>query len=315
MARLLHLSDLHFRPGDPDDRDSAGRALVATVGAWAAAGQAPDVLIISGDLVEHGQAAAYPVAAAFLDRLRKAAGGLPPERVLCVPGNHDVDRARGRRLQRTLASPQDAALFFSDPAERELHRRKLAAYMAFVDGYLGPGAAERHRVELVVGPLRLGAALVWTPWFCQDDDDREKLWIDLAGLRQSSAALSGCDLRLALLHHGPAWLHPAQRGEAMAALAGFDLVCHGHLQALQPPGYEGTPLAGRLVLAAGSLHRRAQRPCRAFVIEVAPAALTVRPLGYRRGATRWETDPALAAQYGPEEAPRRFPLRHPAPPV
>ena len=263
-ARILHLSDLHFRPGDPDDRDSSGRALLRSVEELREAGAAPELVLVSGDLVQGGEAAAYPVVGRFFDRLRDAAG-LERERILCVPGNHDVDRARGRRLQRAPASAEDARLFFDDPEERALHRRKLQAYVDFVEGY--GGAAERPLAQLQLGALRVGVALLWTAWFSQGDDDKGQLFLGAHTAAAAATALAHCELTVALCHHGPDWLHPLERAAAEQALSGFDLVCHGHLHGA-PPDLAGTALAGRLVLGAGALHRRAQRPSRAFLIEV-----------------------------------------------
>lgn len=76
MARLIHLSDLHFGAHEPK--------LVAAVEAEVDA-YAPDLVVISGDFTQRARTAQYREAAAFLRRLR-AAG----HRLLTVPGNHDI---------------------------------------------------------------------------------------------------------------------------------------------------------------------------------------------------------------------------------
>lgn len=76
MARIAHLSDLHFGREDP-------RIVDATVD-WLSAHR-PDLVIISGDFTQRARIAQFRAAAAYLERLRAA--GL---RVLAVPGNHDV---------------------------------------------------------------------------------------------------------------------------------------------------------------------------------------------------------------------------------
>lgn len=76
MARILHLSDLHF--GAHDAR------LVEAV-----AGQAdelkPDLVVVSGDFTQRARTEEFAEACRFLERLRD--GG---HEVLGVPGNHDV---------------------------------------------------------------------------------------------------------------------------------------------------------------------------------------------------------------------------------
>lgn len=76
MARIAHLSDIHFGAHDP--------AIVAATEAWLNE-QQPDLIIISGDLTQRAKVPEFRQASAYLNRLR-AAGF----RTLVVPGNHDV---------------------------------------------------------------------------------------------------------------------------------------------------------------------------------------------------------------------------------
>ena len=76
MARIAHLSDVHFGAHDP--------AVVAGAEAWLIA-ERPDLVVISGDFTQRARVAQYREAGAFLDRLEAA--GL---KTLGVPGNHDV---------------------------------------------------------------------------------------------------------------------------------------------------------------------------------------------------------------------------------
>ena len=76
MARILHLSDLHFGAHDP--------RLVEAVEARADETR-PDLVVISGDFTQRAKTEEFRQACAMLERLRTA--GLE---VLAVPGNHDV---------------------------------------------------------------------------------------------------------------------------------------------------------------------------------------------------------------------------------
>lgn len=76
MARIAHLSDLHFGAHDPQ--------LVAGVEAQIAA-DAPDLVVISGDFTQRARTDQFTEACRFLERLRDAGHD-----VLGVPGNHDV---------------------------------------------------------------------------------------------------------------------------------------------------------------------------------------------------------------------------------
>ena len=76
MARLVHLSDLHF--GAHDDR------LVAAV-EQSVADLRPDLVVISGDFTQRARTEQFKEACDFLDRIRQTG-----VEVLGVPGNHDV---------------------------------------------------------------------------------------------------------------------------------------------------------------------------------------------------------------------------------
>lgn len=82
-ATVLQLSDTHLTavPGGPvSGRDPDGR-LAAVLGAWAATGQPPDLVVVSGDDADDASPAAY-------DRLARALDPLDAP-VLALAGNHD----------------------------------------------------------------------------------------------------------------------------------------------------------------------------------------------------------------------------------
>jgi 3',5'-cyclic AMP phosphodiesterase CpdA len=76
MARLIHLSDLHFGAHDPP--------LVEAV-EQRAHDIKPDLVVISGDFTQRARTEQFQEACEFLERLRDAG-----HEVLAVPGNHDV---------------------------------------------------------------------------------------------------------------------------------------------------------------------------------------------------------------------------------
>jgi 3',5'-cyclic AMP phosphodiesterase CpdA len=76
MARLIHLSDLHFGAHD--------EALVEAV-EQSVEQLEPDLVVISGDFTQRARTEQFKEACEFLERLRD--GG---HEVLGVPGNHDV---------------------------------------------------------------------------------------------------------------------------------------------------------------------------------------------------------------------------------
>jgi 3',5'-cyclic AMP phosphodiesterase CpdA len=76
MARLIHLSDLHFGAHEPRLVDAVAQRIDE---------EKPDLVVISGDFTQRARTEQFKEACEFLDRLREAGHD-----VLAVPGNHDV---------------------------------------------------------------------------------------------------------------------------------------------------------------------------------------------------------------------------------
>jgi 3',5'-cyclic AMP phosphodiesterase CpdA len=76
MARIAHLSDVHFGANDSK--------IVSATEAWLQQSQ-PDLVIISGDFTQRARVEQFRAASTWLNRLRAA--GM---RLLVIPGNHDV---------------------------------------------------------------------------------------------------------------------------------------------------------------------------------------------------------------------------------
>jgi len=107
VSLILHLSDLHLgspSPGQQDyedkfgtgedagisDRDHLAHTLSALGSALRRDGRGLDAVVVSGDLTKGNQPDGYAELDDMLAQLRDC---LPsPDRVLVVPGNHDVDR-------------------------------------------------------------------------------------------------------------------------------------------------------------------------------------------------------------------------------
>lgn len=76
MARLIHLSDLHFGAHDPQLVEAVEQRVHE---------EKPDLVVISGDFTQRARTEQFEEACQFLGRLRDAG-----HEVLGVPGNHDV---------------------------------------------------------------------------------------------------------------------------------------------------------------------------------------------------------------------------------
>lgn len=86
---ILHLSDLHFKPGDSAD------AVFGTLRESLEKRPAPlDFVVVSGDFTDRGERGGFTVAGEFLRKLQGATG-VPWERFVFCPGNHDIEDVDG----------------------------------------------------------------------------------------------------------------------------------------------------------------------------------------------------------------------------
>jgi 3',5'-cyclic AMP phosphodiesterase CpdA/ADP-ribose pyrophosphatase YjhB (NUDIX family) len=117
MALLLHLSDLHLANegraetafGQISD-DLAGEQRIERL----------DYVIISGDSTDHASPDEYGAAQVFVDQLCDGFE-VPRERLLIVPGNHDVDWTKSKDLyrpERADAVPQRTVSQYQDPENK-----------------------------------------------------------------------------------------------------------------------------------------------------------------------------------------------------
>ena len=126
-AVILHLSDFHFKSGNlyAFDRDLVLEPLLEKIkdivkeAAWR-----PEIVLCTGDVAYSGIPEDYALAEEWFNRLLEIVG-LKRERLLVVPGNHDIDISKlsiSHQLAITsLTYPNidelDEKLFSTDPAE------------------------------------------------------------------------------------------------------------------------------------------------------------------------------------------------------
>ena len=135
MARstvnILHLSDIHepqsrnaFSPKKPRFRDVSGPTGLDLAQEYLRA-IASEVkihyIVISGDITDKGKEDGHAKVANWLQHLPGDISGLTPQRILCVPGNHDINRA-ARKPHERLASYASRLHSFPGPYIRGSHK-------------------------------------------------------------------------------------------------------------------------------------------------------------------------------------------------
>lgn len=227
MFTVGHLSDLHAtpveieRPGDLMNKRALGwlswklrrrhvyrpdvlAALLADL-----AEQAPDQVVVTGDLTNVALESEFAAARAWLERI----GG--PERVFAIPGNHDA----------YVRVPRERSWDLWDP------------FIASDDAEGQPVAFPTLRVRGPAALVGLCSALPTAPFFASGrlgEAQLERLEKLLAGLADSPLC------RIVLVHHPPTAgavsrrraLSDAAALRAVLGRTGADLVLHGHAHRL-----------------------------------------------------------------------------------
>ncbi len=297
----LHVSDVHLREGDDYDSVVVLRALVVAVADQREGGRAPDLVVATGDVAYSGKAAEYEAATRFFDALLDAAA-LGRDRLMVVPGNHDVDRRLGTGLARTLGSREEADAYFDPDLPKPHIAQKLGAFAAWYDEYFAgirtfPRSSTCYPVEVFeAGGLRVATLGITSALFCQDDNDHAKL---LVGRRCLDGVLKDLqadevDLRVALMHHPLDWLSDVERSNVKSSLqSSVDVVLTGHLH---ETGAEAVVSATHttLFLAAGAAYQTRKWPNRAMYVTFDGSQLQVFPLRYEDSPTEvWTVDPSI----------------------
>lgn len=250
---ILHISDMQFgryhRFGEGveslashliyDLRDVIGR-------------QVPhiDLILISGDIAERGLADEYEQARAFIDQLCEFAG-LTGDRVVVVPGNHDVN------WDLSHAYFSECRAYKRHP--REPYTRKWIFYQHFVSELHGEEAFTEDQPYRLYRFDDLGIVVAGlnSTWRESHREGDHYGWCGMEQLRWFEDQLRGVTglARIGLVHHNVKRKALADN-ENLRDFDDFerilapqlDLLLHGHTHA----GKEDRLTDGTLVLATGS---------------------------------------------------------------
>jgi len=208
--------------------------------------RAIDVVIMSGDLAFSGQPGEFRTAELrLLDPLQEALK-LTRDRIILVPGNHDVDRAlvdqdleAGLRVR--LDGREAANELLSNPERLANAAKRLSAWNDFHSTFYGeslppviPPLGRLHTFEVSDGTL--GIAALNTAWRSSSDDDRAHLVLGDQQVRAAMDSLDSADVRVVVFHHPFEWLTQWDADEVRRLVAKVPtLVLTGHDHVADPP--------------------------------------------------------------------------------
>ena len=225
----LHLSDWHQK-GKDFDRDVVRDALIKDIknrkgidGSL----EKIDFVVFSGDVAYHGKAEEYQAAITeFFDPILKATG-IECNRLIIVPGNHDLERAALDVLPSDLGQRLSMRTTVNEWLTDDRRRRALLApmdnYSQFVTNYLGKNVAGPEPAygsvrQFEVEGKKIAVIGLNSAWLCarhkegpagkEEVNDYGHLIVGEPQVREALHASADADVRIAVLHHPFDWLAP-----------------------------------------------------------------------------------------------------------
>ncbi len=246
----LHLSDIHFLPRTSWKSAPARALLLRLLERLRSEGRVerPDLVFCTGDIAfGHARSAPMPQqyaqAKEFFDQVL-GVFNLPKDRLVMVPGNHDVRRDRINqdaqvaltgyaRDSRQHVEAINQRFENLEQSQRDALRR-LDEYRSFVTSYLPDSLTDDDRVTTLkvieLAGRRVGIVGLNSAWSCAGEEDDRNLWVAAQWqLDRAELALADTELRIALMHHPVDWVNEAERDLLTRRLAGkFHFFLHGH---------------------------------------------------------------------------------------
>jgi len=262
----LHLSDLHFQITEEAslDRNVVLKGLLEDLrGLEESHDLSPDFILISGDIAYSGINDEYKLAGRFFDDLLEVTE-LSKERLLVVPGNHDVDRSLISQVAKTAISSLDSRNMMEgvliDAQDRSLILRKFNGYSNFIKDYFNDAIIFTDDQYFWARTLDLSGQNIVvfglnSAWAASGGaDDRGKLGISEQQVRRALEQTTDSEIKIALLHHPFDWLYEFDWNVCKPLLMdNCDFILRGHLHHTSL-NFEQTPDARAINIAAGACY-------------------------------------------------------------
>jgi len=266
----LHLSDLHVGKSNEFDENVVYKALLKDISKEIdEKGLQPDLLIFSGDLVFSGKSDQYSEACQQLDKLLLKLK-LPQERLLIVPGNHDVDRDKvtsgAKTIGNSLTDNNRTNSVLNTPSDLRLTLSGLEHFAQFVNSYF-PGCnrfddAKYFSVDRFdVRGHKIAVLSLNSAWLCHSDETRQAgIVVGELQVRKALELAEGAGVKLAVLHHPLESLREFDRLKSARILTNdCDFILHGHLHRTSA-SQTITPDGGAIIIGSGACYETPDYP-------------------------------------------------------
>jgi hypothetical protein len=212
----LHVSDFHMGMDGFGQRNIFSR-IISEVCDRKKSVRPPDFVFISGDVANTGQLEEFAAFNTdFVAPLVTLLGDEYLERVFLVPGNHDVDRTKGRAVRRYDVLTEVPNLL--DPTAEGLAERAalLTRFKSFdefnwtLENTRWVGSPDGFFAKrFAISGLDVGILCINTAWFCGSTGEQLRLTPGRAMIEKGIEALQDCNPLFVVGHHPFEWWVPA----------------------------------------------------------------------------------------------------------
>ncbi|GKU24074.1 hypothetical protein CFOLD11_09000 [Clostridium folliculivorans] len=238
---LLHLSDLHIDNADDPNfaiaREYLKNDLIKIIKEKR---KQIDAVVISGDIINKGKLQSYDLAKNMIREIIDIAE-LSADKVLIVPGNHDIARDNMVKVLYENLSEEDLndINFIND--KWQYFKLRFKPYLQFVNEVLNREFIQEDNPfeirDIKLNDVKVRFILLNTSWLSFGSDDFGKLLIgrwQLENLTEKIRKLDKSDFCIAVTHHPLEWLTPDQKELVDNYLRdemklGVNAILHGHI--------------------------------------------------------------------------------------
>jgi predicted phosphodiesterase len=267
VLRFLHISDIHFATAFDDapeiDVDAEVRErMLVDFGQMRERCGTFDAILVVGDIAARGKEKEFKNAEHFLASAAEIIG-CPSDRVICVPGNHDVDRnlqvpahqhVRSSLRSMLAEGVSDAVVaMVREPLSSEVLLRPFTEYNKFALAYDCDLSGERPMwppKSFPLGDRSVEVHGVTSSWIADGSEAPKAGQQLVSGVFQAVPVRSDASrVCVALCHHPPSWLLDGELMKPWLAQASLVLTGHEHVAGLTMSDDERT-----LYIASGAVN-------------------------------------------------------------
>ena len=238
QLRWLHLSDFHLKSHEKWSQDVVLRSLLTDISSRISDANPLDFIFLSGDLAFSGKPEEYLVVEEFLDQLMETTG-VSADRLLMVPGNHDINRDietdafTGARS--ILKNSIEVDRFLGDEGRRRTLFRRQSAFREFAnkltrqDRYTN--SSHYHSAHYNLQGLNVSVLLLDSCWLSEGGaTDSHSILVGERQLIDLTQSPSEPTFTIAIMHHPLDWLAPFEHAAVKNLLADHcHLLFRGHV--------------------------------------------------------------------------------------